>query len=81
MINVIDTVVDGEDGIVFYRTRAGEPVFSRAYATDAYGSVRFMEWNPSELRVIADYMDKNPQQRCMNDGSGMMTLTDKPKRY
>ena len=81
MKNIIDAVVDGEDGIVFYRTRVGEPVFSRAYAKDADGSVRFMDWNPSELRAIADYMDKNPHQRCMNDGSGMMTLTDKPKRY
>ncbi len=81
MKNIIDTVINGEDGVVFYRTKNGEPVFQRAYAVDAYSSIRFMDWNPSELRAIADYMDKNPHQRCMDDGSGMMTLTDKPKRY
>lgn len=33
-----------------------------------------MDWTPSELRAIADYMDKNPHQRCMSDGSGILSL-------
>ncbi len=81
MESVIDTVINGDDGVVFRRTTMGEPVFSRTYAKDADGAIRFMSWNPFELRAIADYMEKNPNQRCMSDGSGMMLLPDKPKRY
>ena len=57
-------------GIVFKKTNLGEAVFIHIKDEDASNSVRPDNWTPTQLRLMADYMEANPNCTLFEDGSG-----------
>ncbi len=59
-------------GVILTRTNLGEAVFLKEGAkfADMYSSIRPSQWSPKQLRLMADYMEANPNCALMSDGSG-----------
>lgn len=60
------------NGVVFTRTKLGQPVFIKENAKSALDSISTDDWTISQLRAMADYMEKNPRCGLYSDGSGKM---------
>jgi D-alanine-D-alanine ligase-like ATP-grasp enzyme len=59
-----------EIGFEFRYTSLGDPVFVKKGATDASYGIHVRNWTVEQLRVIADYIEANPNCYLMSDGSG-----------
>lgn len=56
--------------IYFTYSRLGQPFFLRNGDKDCSDGICSRDWKPNELRLIADYIEKNPNCILFHDGSG-----------
>ena len=56
-------------GVVFTRTKLGEPIFLETVSGYEH-RIGFRDWTSQQLRDIADWMEEHPLQRKFPDGSG-----------
>lgn len=58
------------DDIYFTYSTLGQPFFLRNGDKDCSNGISSRDWKPNELRLIADYIEKNPNSVLFHDGSG-----------
>ena len=64
-----DSHKDLNKSIIFLYSSLGQPFFVRRNATDCYRGISPKDWTANELRLMADFIDKNPESRRFRDGS------------
>lgn len=63
-------IVELSENLIFRRTSLGSAVFVRKEDIDATYCIWAGDWTPNELRIMADYQEKNPNCTLYFDGSG-----------